>query len=72
MGKPYKLALRALVTRDAVTAELADLTGVTSIDARIEDGSVVAYIEVADTNVAAEVETRLGQYAITTRVSVAS
>ena len=72
VGKPYKLALRALVTRDAVTAELADLTGVTSIDARIEDGSVVAYIEVAETHVAAEVETRLGQYAMTTRVSVAS
>lgn len=72
VGKPYKLALRAAATRDAVTAELADLDAVTGLDAVIEDGSVVAVVSVTSGNVAETVAARLGAYALTWRIATRS
>lgn len=69
VGKPYKLALRARATQDAIEAELADIDGVTGIATTIEDGAAVAMVSVSDHDAARTVESRLSQYAITYRIS---
>lgn len=62
VGKPYKLALRALATETALTAALTDAGAPTSVDARIVDGSIVAVVQRAgDVDTAARV---LDSYAI--------
>ncbi|WP_194860296.1 acyl-CoA synthetase [Dietzia sp. SYD-A1] len=45
VGKPYKLALRALATETALSAALTEAGAPTPVDARIVDGSVVAVVE---------------------------
>jgi acyl-CoA synthetase (AMP-forming)/AMP-acid ligase II len=70
VGKPYKPALRAEATRDAVAAALARIEGVADIRGLVEDGLVVAEIEVEDALQEATVKDALGRYAIAWRLVV--
>jgi fatty-acyl-CoA synthase len=72
VGKPYKPALRA----DATSRELAEALGenasVLGIAVAIDDGTVVATVEVSSPAAEAAVSTVLGRYAFTWQVEVAS
>jgi acyl-CoA synthetase (AMP-forming)/AMP-acid ligase II len=70
VGKPYKPALRAAATRDAVVTALARIEGVADVRGLVEDGVVVAEIEVDNGVQEATVKEALGRYAIVWRLVV--
>ena len=45
VGKPFKPALRAEATREAVADALRDIPAVTGVRAAVEDGAVVAVVD---------------------------
>ena len=72
VGKPYKLALRADATRRELLTALGEIAGVHDIEATIEDGSVVATVEVSPPADEAAVKAILSRYAIGWKVVVTS
>lgn len=72
VGKPYKPALRAEATRDAVADALAGVEGVAGVRGLVDDGVVVAEIEVDDAAHEPAVKEALGRYAIVWRLVVLS
>ncbi len=70
VGKPYKLGLRADATRRELADALASTTGIDSVLASVEDGTVVATVTVAPSCDAAAVESILRRYALTWKVVV--
>jgi fatty-acyl-CoA synthase len=69
VGKPYKLALRARATEDAVTKALSGVEGVAAITAAVIDGSVVAFIALDDPAAHSAVATVLNRFAIAWEVT---
>ncbi|MEV6336320.1 acyl-CoA synthetase [Nocardia vinacea] len=69
VGKPYKLGLRADATRRELRDALAQVAGVHSVTAAVEDGAIVATVEldVTSDGIAAAI---LGRYAIQWKVVV--
>jgi hypothetical protein len=65
VGKPYKLPLRADVTRRAVLDALTEISLQLTVDAQIEDGAVIITVVVAPQTDPAAVEAILSRYAIT-------
>ncbi|MFJ2756411.1 acyl-CoA synthetase [Nocardioides sp. NPDC087217] len=72
VGKPYKPALRADATRDAVVAALAGVDGVAEVRGLVEDGGVVAEIETTTGLDEAHVKDALGRYPIAWRLVAAT
>ncbi|WP_324198441.1 acyl-CoA synthetase [Nocardia beijingensis] len=70
VGKPYKLGLRADATRRELVDALTGITGVHSIAATVEDGAIVAIVELDDAGDENAVAVVLGRYAIEWRVGV--
>ncbi|WP_040687963.1 acyl-CoA synthetase [Nocardia vinacea] len=69
VGKPYKLGLRADATRRELRDALEQVAGVHSVTAAVEDGAIVATVELdlASDGIAAAI---LGRYAIRWKVVV--
>lgn len=72
VGKPYKPALRAEATRDAVVAALAGVDEVAEVRGLVEDGGVVAEIEATIGLEEALVKDALGRYPIAWRLVAAT
>lgn len=70
VGKPYKLGLRADATRRELLDALAAVDTVRSVTATVEDGTVVASVELEPFADEQAVEGILGRYAITWKVVV--
>ncbi|WP_406274873.1 acyl-CoA synthetase [Nocardia sp. NBC_00881] len=70
VGKPYKLGLRADATRRALLDALAEIAGVHSIAATVEDGVIVATVELDPVGDEKAVTAILGRYAIEWKVAV--
>ncbi|WP_433725499.1 acyl-CoA synthetase [Nocardia sp. CA-129566] len=70
VGKPYKLGLRADATRRELRDALDGVPGVHSIAAVVDDGSVLATVELDAAADARAVEQILGRYAIASKVVV--
>ncbi|MEU8756451.1 acyl-CoA synthetase [Streptomyces chartreusis] len=71
VGKPHKLPLRADAARRVLAAVLADMEHVAEIDARADSGSVTVTVTLRSSTppgTAAEVERRVGKFAVTCRV----
>lgn len=68
VGKPYKPALRAESTRVAVSEALLDVPGVTRVRGVVEDGAVVAVIDLADGSDEIPIKRTLDRFAITWRL----
>ena len=68
VGKPYKPALRAQATREAVTDALRDIPSVTGVRATVEDGAVVAVVALAHRGDQTPVKQALDRFAITWRL----
>ena len=68
VGKPYKLALRACATDDAVRAELHGVPGVAEVRTEIHDGATLSVVNVTSPEAAPTVDARLAQYAIAWRI----
>lgn len=68
VGKPYKLALRARATEDAVAEALADVAGIAGISAAVVDGCVVASISLDDPATESSVAGVLDRFAISWKV----
>lgn len=71
VGKPYKLALRARATEDAVTKALSLVEGVAAITAAVLDGAVVASIALDDPGAETAVATVLNRFTIDWKVTSA-
>ncbi|MFI6364366.1 acyl-CoA synthetase [Nocardia sp. NPDC050630] len=69
VGKPYKLGLRADATRRELQDALAQVAGVRAVTAAVEDGAIVATVDV-DPAVESGVAEVLGRYAIRWKVAV--
>jgi acyl-CoA synthetase (AMP-forming)/AMP-acid ligase II len=67
VGKPFKPALRAEATREAVAEALRDVPGVTSVEGVVEGGAVVAVVRLADGADEAAVKETLDRFAISWR-----
>lgn len=72
VGKPYKLALRAEATRDAVAAALGDLPLIIGVEADVENGSVAVVVEAEASVDEADVKEALGGYAVQWRLAARS
>jgi fatty-acyl-CoA synthase len=70
VGKPYKLPLRADATRRELSSALEEIDAVRAVRTRIEDGSVVATVEVSAPADEATVKPVLDRYAIAWAVEV--
>jgi len=68
VGKPFKPALRAKATREAVAEALRDVAGVTGVRGVVEGGAVVAVVELMDDSDKARVKETLDRFAITWRM----
>ncbi|WP_431956950.1 acyl-CoA synthetase [Nocardia lijiangensis] len=68
VGKPDKLGLRADATRRELVEAFAETAGVRAITAVVEDGAIVATVELDPSSDKREVETILGRYAIAWKV----
>ncbi|GLZ35315.1 acyl-CoA synthetase [Lentzea sp. NBRC 105346] len=68
VGKPYKLALRADATRRAIAEALAPFDGVT-VDAVIEDGTVLAAVTLPSEVDEPKVAATLARYTVPTRLT---
>ncbi|MGW4063459.1 acyl-CoA synthetase [Amycolatopsis sp. NPDC004747] len=69
VGKPYKLALRADATRRAIAEALASFEGVT-VDAVIEDGTVLAAVTLPSEVDEPKVTAALARYTVPTRLTL--
>ncbi|MGW4912736.1 acyl-CoA synthetase [Streptomyces sp. NPDC004270] len=70
VGKPYKPALRADATRDAVGKALEGVAHINAVEAAVEDGSVVVVVHAERDVDEAAVKSALGVYAIEWRLRV--
>ncbi|WP_330233767.1 AMP-binding enzyme [Nocardia sp. NBC_00508] len=70
VGKPYRLGLRADATRREFLDALSGITGVKSIIATIEDGAIVATVELDHADGETVVAAILARYPIAWRVAV--
>ncbi|WP_327115267.1 acyl-CoA synthetase [Nocardia sp. NBC_01730] len=70
VGKPYKLGLRADATRRELLDALAEIAGVRNIAATVEDGAIVAIVELDPVGDEKTVAAILGRYAIEWKVEV--
>ncbi|MGY1945802.1 acyl-CoA synthetase [Nocardia asiatica] len=70
VGKPYKLGLRADATRRELLDALGATAGVRAVAATIEDGAVVATVELDETADETAVAAVLGRYAIDWKIGV--
>ncbi|KOV87545.1 hypothetical protein [Nocardia sp. NRRL S-836] len=68
IGKPYKLTLRADATRRAIAEALAPFNGVT-VDAVIEDGTVVAIVTLMSEVDKTRVTATLSRYTVPFRLT---
>jgi len=68
VGKPFKPALRAKATREAVAEALRDVPGVTGVRGVVEGGAVVAVVELTDGSDKARIKETLDRFAITWRM----
>jgi acyl-CoA synthetase (AMP-forming)/AMP-acid ligase II len=68
VGKPFKPALRAEATSEAVTEALRGLVGVAAVRGVIERGAVVAVVEIADGADQSSIRETLDRFAITWRM----
>ncbi|MFE5486497.1 hypothetical protein [Streptomyces sp. NPDC056527] len=69
VGKPYKLPLRADATRRVLADVLADIDGIEEIATDAESGTVTATVTLRPrTSVAAEVEHRVADFAVSCRI----
>ena len=68
VGKPFKPALRAEATREAVAEALRDVPGVTGVRAVVEGGVVVTVVELTDGSDKARIKETLDRFAITYRM----
>ena len=72
VGKPYKLALRADAIRRELLAALGGIAGVHGIAATIEDGSIVAAVQLSPSADQTAVKAILSRYPIAWKVSSVS
>jgi fatty-acyl-CoA synthase len=70
VGKPFKPALRAEATREAVAEALSDMPRVTGVQAAVEEGAVVAVVGLARGADETSVEEVLDRFAITWRLEL--
>jgi fatty-acyl-CoA synthase len=70
VGKPFKPALRAEATREAVADALRDIPAVTGVRAAVEDGAVVAVVGLARGAAETPVREALDRFAITWRLEL--
>jgi fatty-acyl-CoA synthase len=70
VGKPFKPALRAEATREAVADALRDIPAVTGVRAAVEDGAVVAVVGLARGAAEMPVREALDRFAITWRLEL--
>ena len=68
VGKPFKPALRAEATREAVAEALRDVPGVTGVRGVVEGGAVVTVVELTDASDESRVKESLDRFAITYRM----
>jgi len=68
VGKPFKPALRAQATREAVADALRDIPGVTRVRGLVEDGAVVVIVALAHHADQTPVKQALDRFAITCRL----
>jgi fatty-acyl-CoA synthase len=68
VGKPFKPALRAEATREAVAEALRQIPGVAGVRGVVEGGSVVAVIQLTDGSDEVRVKETLDRFAITWRM----
>ena len=68
VGKPFKPALRAQATREAVADALRDIPSVTGVRAAVEDGAVVVVVGLAHGADETPVKKALDRFAITCRL----
>ena len=68
VGKPFKPALRAEATREAVAEALRHVPGVTGVRGVVEGGAVVAVVELTDVSDEIRVKETLDRFAITWRM----
>ena len=68
VGKPFKPALRAEATREAVAEALRHTPGVAGVRGVVEDGAVVAVVELTDGSDEVRVKETLDRFAITWRM----
>jgi len=71
VGKPYKLALRARATQDAVTEALSGVEGVATVSAAVTDGTIAVSIALDDSHAQRDISTVLNRFAITWKVESA-
>ncbi|WP_280351259.1 acyl-CoA synthetase [Nocardia abscessus] len=70
VGKPYKLGLRADATRRELLDALGAATGVCAVAATVEDGAILASVELDETGDESAVAAVLGRYAIEWKIEV--
>jgi len=70
VGKPFKPALRAEATQEALAEALRDLPSVTGVRGAIEDGGVVAVVRLAHGGDKTSVKEALDRFAITWRLEL--
>ena len=70
VGKPFKPALRAEATREAVAEALRDMPAVTGVRGVVEDGTVVAVVELAPGADETSVTEVLNRFALTWRLEL--
>ena len=70
VGKPFKPALRAAATREAVADALRDMPTVTGVRGELEDGAVVAVVSLADAADQTSVKEELDRFTINWRVEL--
>jgi acyl-CoA synthetase (AMP-forming)/AMP-acid ligase II len=68
VGKPFKPALRAEATREAVAEALRQIPGVAGVRGVVEGGAVVAVIQLTDGSDEVRVKETLDRFAITWRM----
>ncbi|MFD3587370.1 hypothetical protein [Streptomyces sp. NPDC058683] len=68
VGKPYRLPLRADATRRVLAEVLAGLDGVEELTAEAASGTVTVTVTLRDRAAAAEVERRVGDFAVPCRI----
>jgi fatty-acyl-CoA synthase len=68
VGKPFKPALRAEATREAVAEALRQIPGVAGVRGLVEAGAVVAVIQLTDGSDEVRVKETLDRFAITWRM----
>jgi fatty-acyl-CoA synthase len=68
VGKPYKLPLRADATRRELSSALDEIDEVRAVHVAVDDGSVVATVEVGSPADEATVRLILDRYAVTWKV----